>query len=696
MAKELNPSTPGGPDPAVSSGNQPEPAGEVVEERLLPAAKGRGSLLQVATVCGFLLLAVGLVFGQTADFEFIVLDDLSDVTMNPHVNEGLKADEVWWVFTHCYAAAWMPMTWISHMLDCELFGLNAGGHHLTNVVLHAATAVLLFLVLRQWTGRLWPSALVAAVFAIHPLRVESVAWVTERKDVLSGLFFMLTLWAYGSYVRRRFSIFRYSLVLACFALALMSKPMVVTVPFLLLLLDYWPLGRWTIPAAVSQAAGEEAPAANLPLRGRLRIASLLLLEKVPMLAMVAGSSIVTLQAYDVEGVAIFEQRYDLAWRVGNGLLSYVSYLGMFFYPVDLATPYPRPGLELPYGRIAGAAVLLVFFTLAAVAARRKYPYVFVGWFWYVGMLVPVSGILQFGMQAMADRFTYLPQIGMCMALVWALAEAFKRWRLRNTVYALGAAAILAVLMVRAYRQTSLWRNDHIFWNHALACNPRNWWAYYGLGNVHQGQGEFDKAIDYYRKAIALHADDPLVHYNFGVALACVGRLDEAIEAYKKTIELHPNHAVAKNNLGNTLLLRGHPEQALAYCREAIRLDPDFAEAHFNIGTILFLRGRADEAIREFQQAVAIKPEYPEAYYALGAVLAQHGRFDEAIDAFRKALESPSAFAADIHFALGNALVARDRSEEAATHFRKALELRPVFPAAEYQLKQVLAGKKRAD
>ncbi len=697
MTEERNAPAACSEGPVGAEANEPHPAGEAVEEHLLPTANCKGSFIQMAAVCGFLLLAVGLVFCQTTSFDFIVLDDPSDVTLNPHVNGGLRAEEVWWVFTHSHGAAWMPMTSFSHMLDCELFGLNAGGHHLTNVLLHAAVAILLLLVLREWTDRLWPSALVAAVFAIHPLRVESVAWVTERKDVLSGLFFMLTLWAYGSYVRHRFSIFRYSAVLFFFALGLMSKPMVVTVPFLLLLLDYWPLGRWTIPAAVSRAAaGGESSATPPPLRDRLRTAARLLLEKVPLLAMVAGSCIVTVSAHNAEILTTLRERYDLTWRLGTTPLSYVSYLGMFFYPANLWTPYPRPDLELPYGKIVGAVVVLAVLTVAAVKARRKYPYLFVGWFWYVGMLVPVSGILQFGIQTMADRFTYLPQIGVCLALAWALADALKSWRLRRPVYALAAAAILAVLMVCAFRQTLHWRNDRTFWSRALTCNPRDWSACHGLGTLYQGSGQLDEAIEYYQRAIAIEPDEPMVHYNLGVALTGVNRLNEAVQEYRKTLELQPNNAVAKNNLGNTLLLLGDLEKAMSYCREAVELDSDFAEAHFNIGSILYLRGQIDEAIGQYERAVSARPDYQEAHYALGAVLAQRGRFDEAIGAYRKALAPQSAFAADVHYALGIALAASDRPEEAATHFQEALTLRPNFSQARYQLERVSVGKKRPE
>lgn len=667
--------------------------GSVVSETEMPNANRKGNPLQVAAVCGLLLLAVALVFGQTARFDFIVLDDPSDVTLNPHVNEGLKATEVWWVFTHCHGAAWMPMTSLSHMVDCELFGLEPGGHHVTNVVLHAAVAVLLFLLLRQWIGRLWPSALVAAVFAIHPLRVESVAWVTERKDVLSGLFFVLTLWAYGGYARCRFSILRYSIVLIFFALGLMSKPMLVTMPALLLLLDYWPLGRWTAPPAVALNGGVEGEAARASGKQRLRIAARLLLEKVPLLAMVVASSLVTVSAHNAEILTTLRERYDLAWRLGTVPLSYVSYLGMFFYPVDLAIPYPRPELELPYGWIAAAVGLLAVLTLIAVLLRRKRPCLFVGWFWYVGMLVPVSGIVQFGIQTKADRFTYLPQIGLCVALAWVLADAFKTSRWRRPVYTVAAAGLLVTLATLAYRQTSCWRDDRTLWSHSLACNPGYWWTHYELGTLEQGEGHLDKAIEHYQEAIALQPDEPDAHYNLAAALANLNRLDEAIREYKKTLKLQPNNAVAKNNLGNTYLLKGDLEKAMAYCREALQLDPDFAEAHYNISNILFLRGRSDEATTELQAAVASRPDYQEAQYALGAVLAQRGRFDEAIEAYQKALTPQPPFAADVHYALGMALAADNRVDEAAEHFREALKLRLSFPAARYELERLSTGRK---
>jgi tetratricopeptide (TPR) repeat protein len=659
------------------------------------AAEGRGNAYQAAAVCGLLLVAVGLVFGQTVRFEFINLDDTANVYLNPHVTGGLTLEAATWAFSERYAGLWMPTTWISHMLDCQLYGLDAAGHHLTNVLLHAATAVLLFLVLRNMTGRLWPSAFVAAVFAIHPLRVESVAWVTERKDVLSGLFFMLALGTYVGYVRHRFSLVRYLAVIVPFVLGLMAKPILVTLPFLLLLLDYWPLGRWSAAATESRDPGRDDGA--LPARRRrLGTPARLVLEKAPLVAISALSCVVAVWAYGSEGDDLLAQRFGLLWRTENALISSVSYLRMFFYPVGLATPYPRPGLDLPLWNVAGAVLVLALVTLVAAAGWRKRPYLLVGWLWYLGMLVPVSGIIQFGMQTMADRFTYLPQIGLCVALTWALADAWKSWPLRRAAYGAAAALLLAVLLGAAWRQTTFWRDNLTLWNHALCCTSNNRLAHHALGNTFLDQGQIDKAIEQYEAALAIEPDYAMSRYNLGVALAAVGRLDEAIEQYQETVRLQPNNAVAHNNLGNALLMQGRLEPAMDHCREALRLDPDFAEAHFNVGTISYLHGDVDEAIAEYRQALEANPELTAVHYPLGFALAQRGRLDEAIAEYRKALDAQPGNAAEIHNSLGLALAAAGRLEEAEVHYQTALSIRPDFADARYNLYKVLAEQGRRD
>ena len=384
-------------------------------------------------LAGVLALTVGLLFAQTSRFEFVNFDDDKYVTNNPPVVEGLSPSGLVWAFTDAHAANWIPVTWISLMLDCEIYGRNAGGHHITNVVLHAATSALLLWVLWSMTGRLWPSALAAAVFAVHPLRVESVAWVTERKDVLSGLFFVLALGAYVDYVRRPFSLGRYLTVALWFVLGLMAKPILVTFPFVLLLLDYWPLERMWARKPRSSVASPGATTRSPPIGatagrgfvGATAGCGFVLLEKLPLVALSLGACVV---AVCIQGSTMAATgRFSLAWRLENSLVSYVFYLGKLFYPVDLAVLYPRVNL-LPAWKVVTASLLLAGISAAVFHWRRRFPYLLVGWLWYLGMMVPVIGLLQIGAGNGANRFTYLPQIGLAVGLAWAAADAYRRWR----------------------------------------------------------------------------------------------------------------------------------------------------------------------------------------------------------------------------------------------------------------------------
>lgn len=623
-----------------------------------------GNRWQTAAVCGLLALAVALAFGPAAHFEFINLDDSANVYLNPHVTGGLTTENVRWAFGDRYVGCWMPATWLSHSLDCQIHGLNAGGHHATNVLLHAAAVVCLFLAMRQMTGRVWPSAAVAALFAVHPLRAESVCWVTERKDVLSGLFFILMLWAYAGYCKfspaatakqpsPRIRWLLYSAVVVFFALGLMAKPMVVTAPFVLLLLDYWPLGRF--------AAGESAK------RTVLR----LVLEKLPLFALTIASCVVSLWAYGSEGDHLLGQQAPLDWRLGNAAIAYVSYLGMFFWPVGLATPYPRPSLDLAAWKVAAAAALLVCVTVAAFAWRRKRPYLLVGWLWYLGMLVPVIGVVQFGIQTLGDRFTYLPQIGLALGIVWSIAEASKTLPRRGLVLGTAGLMLLAALTVAARQQASYWKDSVTLWNRTLQCTSENRVAHHCLGTALMDRNRPTEAIEQFRAAIAIEPDYAPAHYNLAVALAGLGRVDEAVTHYEKTLELQPENAAAHNNLGNILAQRGLLEAALGHCREAVHIQPDFPEAHFNLGGVWLVRGRIDEAIAEYRLALESKPDYAQARFCLGVALANRGRYEEAIVEYGKALQSRPPFAAEVHYSLGLALTALRRPEEAWIHYQQA-------------------------
>ena len=529
----------------------------------------------VPAVCALILLAVALVFGQTVRHQFINYDDQDYVYDNPSVARGLTAQGIVWAFTHFHSGNWHPLTWLSHMLDCELYGLDhPGGHHLTNVLLHAASAILLFLVLRRMTGDLWPSAFVAILFAVHPLHVESVAWVAERKDVLSGLFFMLTMAAYVGYARRPFSLLRYLLATALFAMGLMAKPMLVTLPFVLLLLDYWPLGR--IGAKVPQSLQR----AHLPRQTPLALRRVLL-EKLSWLALAAVSCIVTYLAQGTLVVVL--QILPFRGRIANALVCYVAYLGQLFYPVGLTVFHPYPQISFPIWKIVGCLLLLVGVSWAALACRRKCPYLLVGWLWYLGMLVPVIGLVQVGFQAMADRYTYLPQIGLYIALVWGAEHISRRWPYRRWVVGAASALVMMGLAWCAWQQASYWKADETLWPYTLACNSRN----------------------------------SLAHNNLAVVLAGGGRVDEAIDHYETALEINPDYAEAHINLGVALANRGQFDKAITHCQRAVEIRPGYAEAHYNLGVALAGGGRVDEAIDHFRKALEINRDYAGAHYSLG-------------------------------------------------------------------------------
>ena len=554
-------------------------------------AGGTQETAAIATVCGLLLLAVLLVFGQTARHAFVNYDDGQYVYENPRVTSGLTARNLAWAFTQTHSYNWHPLTWLSHMLDWQLFGSWAGGHHLTNVLLHAANAILLFLVLRRMIGAVWPSALAAALFAIHPLRVESVAWVAERKDVLSGLFFMLTLAAYVRYVRRPPAWGRYLAVVGLFALGLMAKPMLVTLPLVLLLLDFWPLGRWRAADGVAT-------------RGRA-----LLLEKIPLFAMAAVSCAVTLYAQRKAILPI-----DLVpwpWRITNALVACVAYLGQMFYPAGLAVLYPHPGKNVPPWEAAAALVLLAGISVAAMVLRRKRPYLLVGWLWYLLTLVPVIGLVQVGVQAMADRYTYLPQIGLATIIACAAADLSARWRPRRWTCAAAAAAVVAATMVCAWRQTSTWRDSETLWNHALENTSANCVAHANLGLAMLQQNRLREAIAQYREAAAINPAYAEAYLNVGVCLRKQGNVDAAIAWYRKAAETRPDYAEAYYNLGNAMLQKGSVDDAAAWYQKAVAANPDCADAHYNLGMVLQSRGRLDEGVAHFEAVLAIEPENAE-------------------------------------------------------------------------------------
>ena len=542
---------------------------------------------RVVTICLMLAAISFAVFGQTLTHEFINFDDGDYVYENPVVARGLTLQGLVWAFTSFDASNWHPLSWLSHMLDCQLYGLHPGGHHLTNVLLHTATVIALFLVLRQMTGALWRSAFVAAVFAIHPLRVESVAWVAERKDVLSGLFFMLTIGAYVGYARLPQSAARYGLVVLLFATGLMCKPMLVTLPVVLLLLDYWPLQR----AEPRKLSG-------------------LVMEKLPMLALSAASCVVTLLAQT--GAIQSTGSFSLPLRLVPALVACKVYLVQMVYPAGLAVfyPFPHNGLSAWEGAMDGT--LLAILSAVAWGERRTRPWLLMGWVWYLLMLLPVAGIIQVGRQAHADRYTYLPQIGIYVALTWLVAEWRVRWlHDRPLRVALGGlmAGVLAVLIVCAWKQTTYWQNSKTLWIHALGCTTDNYVAHYNLGNT----------------------------------LRQNGRLDEAIVQYQEAIKIMPDYAEAYNHLGYALLQRGRVDEAITYCRQAMQIQPANPWFQNNLAWLLATCPKAslrngDRAVELARQANALTGgENPAILQTLAAAYAEAGRFPEAVETAQRAL-----------------------------------------------------------
>ena len=548
-----------------------------------------------------------MVFGQTLRYDFVNFDDDTYVYQNAMVKGGLSPASIARAFTHKHQDNWHPLTSLSHILDCQLYGLKASGHHLTNVLLHGATVILLFLVLRRMTASLWPSAFVAALFAIHPLRVESVAWVSERKDVLSGLFFMLTLWAYCKYVQSPKTEVRspnprrwYFVTLVMFALGLLSKPMLVTLPFVLLLLDYWPLRRFPQPARFS-----------IPLR--------LLLEKIPLLVLSAASCVITLfiQREAIVGAQLVPMRL----RIENAIVSGAAYLVQMVYPTDLAASYPYPVNGLPAWEIALALLVLVAVSAAAFYWRNQRPWLVTGWFWYLGMLVPVAGLIQVGQQARADRYTYLPQIGVYLLLTWTLMEWAGRRRNRRFVLAVGAAAGLAVLAACARAQTLYWRNSESLWTHTLACTSDNVLAESNLGNFFYQEGRLDEALAHGQRALALQPDNVGANNCVGYVLFQRGRVDEAISHFQTALRVRPDYFPAHNNLGMALFQRGRVDEAIAHFRSALEGDSTVADIHNNLGALLVHKGQFQEAIAQYQKALELKPDYPGACNNFAWVLA---------------------------------------------------------------------------
>jgi tetratricopeptide (TPR) repeat protein len=550
---------------------------------------------------------------------FISLDDNMYVTDNVHVQRGLTRENVAWAFTNTHAGHWHPLTWLSLMLDYELCGLHPAGYHMTNLFLHLANVLILFWALQKMTGSLWKNFFVAALFALHPLHVESVAWIAERKDVLSALFWMLTILAYAHYIERP-GARRYSGVLGCFVLGLLSKPMVVTLPFVLLLLDYWPFGRMKIARGVfSSESFRQAPmGTESPYR--------LVLEKIPLFLLTVISCVLAFYAQWRGGAVGSLTGLPISERLANASVSYVKYIIKTVWPQDLAVLYPHP-IHLPLWQVVGSGLLLGILTFLILRAGRKHPYLPVGWLWYAGTLVPVIGLVQIGVQAMADRFTYLPSIGLFVMAAYGVPEMLKGIRIRRVALSLTAGALILLLLFLTRAQVLRWKNSTTLFEHTLKVTANNSVIHNNLGVVLLAQGKQKEAGSHFIEALRIQPGYADAHYNLGALLAREGKDAEAVPHLSEALRLNPGLADAHNYLGALFLKRGELQDAAFHFTEAIRLNPQLAYAHHNLGMVLARQKKFQEAISHLKKAVQILPSYGDAHFELGMIYLQTGNRD---------------------------------------------------------------------
>jgi tetratricopeptide (TPR) repeat protein len=590
----------------------------------------RASVILIS-IC--LVVLIWTVFGQTIGFDFVNYDDRVYVYQNPIVSKGLTLDGFLWAFAHTHARNWHPLTTLSHMTDCQVFGLKAGGPHLTNVFLHTVAVLLLFFVLQAMTGLVWPSAFVAALFAVHPLHVESVAWVAERKDVLSAVFFGLTLLAYTWYVRR--PVFgRYFAMLVFFACGLLSKSMLVTMPIVLLLLDYWPLGRSRTSDIRSQTSedreqrtekrgqrSEVKSQRSITRQKQPRIEngrlenqswSSLVVEKIPLFALSIGSGLITFFIQERSAGSL--EQLPLGWRFNNAILSTVTYVRQLFWPTRLAVFYPHPENHLAIWMSWLALGFLIAVTALVFLWRKERPYLLVGWLWYVVMLLPVIGIVQVGLQGHADRYTYLPHIGLYLALIWLVADLVRSWHYGRVFLGTAAGTVLAILSACAWHQTSYWRDSATLWSRALAVTSDNETAHTNLGMVLLNQGQLDEALSHLQTALQIVSKSGEAHYNL-------------------------TRAIIHCDLASALVRKDLPDEAIWHLRQAVELQPNYSDAHYNLATVLFQNGEVDQAIAEWRTTLLINPNDAEAHTALANVLLKKGEAREAMMHYQTAIEA---------------------------------------------------------
>ena len=617
------------------------------------------------SICILLVIATFIAYMQVLKYGFITsFDDTEYLTSNWNIKAGLTKESIVWAFSTSYASNWHPVTWLSHMLDYELYGLEPFGHHLTSLLFHIINTLLLFGVLLKTTGALWRSGLVAVLFALHPLNVESVAWVSERKNVLSTFFLLLTLWAYVRYVDKK-NARNYLLVVLFLALGLMSKPMLVTLPFVLLLLDFWPLKRF----------GEVRPAR-------------LIFEKVPLFILLIGSCVATFIAQRSGGAIRFSEFSSLYFRIANALVSYFEYLRNMLWPSGLSVFYPHPGNALPIWKPLACTIVLVVVTIWVVKEIRRAPYLAVGWFWYLGTLVPVIGIVQVGEQAMADRYTYVPLIGIFIAIAWSLPEQIKTGK--EKLLPILSGIVISVLIALTWIQVSHWKNSITLFKHAINVTDTKYLGvatiHAFLGDAYHREGKLGIAISEFKKSLDLDPINPYSLNNLAATLAEQGNLKEGLSYAQKLSRLQPDYTPGLITMGNILEETGKLDQAQIYYEQVLELDSDSFENYLNLANILYRKGNLEGAIPHYKKVITLNPNLLEAHYNLGNVFGQLGQPIDAKKEFEQAIRCDEKQPMP-HYGLGLIQLQTGNYLKAIEAFEQALSLNPKLEQARHFLAQ---------
>ncbi len=636
--------------------------------------------------CILLVLCVFGAYGQIFSLGFTNFDDPGYVTQNPQVQGGLTRQGLIWALGTMDQSNWHPLTWISHMLDCGIYGMNPAGHHFTNLLLHLVSTLLLFQLLHEMTGALRRSAGVAAIFALHPLHVESVVWVSERKDVLSALFWMAATLFYVRYVRNRHRGY-YFLMLATFALGLTAKPMLVTLPFVFLLLDYWPLNRWSAAAPEKAVRGGHSSAriAARPWHPAIMI----LVEKAPMLLLSALSSIVTYTAQRQGGSVMSMRRFPLGDRAANSLISYAGYIRKALWPSDLAVFYPRSGSHnLTDLLLAGG--LLACITMIVVRFGRRHPYLASGWLWYLGTLVPVIGLVQVGEQTMADRYTYIPLIGLSIMVVWSAGDISRQLKIGRWALAFTAAATICGMGVLTFVQTGYWKNNLTLFKRAIQVTGDNELAYLNYGASLVASGDLDSAAALYRDFMVRNRGVADIYANLGLIAALQNNKVEAVQQFQAALKLEPDHPEAHNGIGVELAALGRLPEAKEHYLAALGLRRQFPEARYNLGNLFYAEGNLEPAMEQFREAIKLRPLYPEANERLALILVGAGKLEEALPFYAAAVRARPDNP-DFHYHFGIALLRGHKLTESITQLQEAIRLKPDWPDALNDLAWILAA-----